>query len=1196
MFCNLEAPIPLNTVALLQPTFNSRPGPVFEYGNGVFQLASGGKYSLIPGNSPPYIPAPSSNSSTTFRRSNNEASHSSLTNDFFAIDTSNEAVPSNSEAVPSSSAPMMFDHRPGRTKYCNLEAPNPLITVELLQPPFNSRPGPVFENGEGVFQLANNGKYYSNILNSLPDTCAAFSHSLLYGPEEEEAFNTASLGVLAERTTSTTQTSPTDATAPHVASRPLLVSSHSNTSTTICAPHTTTLIAKERISVYYQNVRGLRTKIAQLRLLLTNCEYDILIFTETWLRADIESDEISSDYVFYRCDRSELTSHHSRGGGVLISVKKSLKCEHVLLENCDELEQVAVRIKNKFRSLYIVAIYLPPNSRAELYSAHARAVQLVVDRLSESDIILSVGDFNLPNLRWHMDEDVNGYIPSNISADTEQNFTDAMFVNGLRQINNLVNINERLLDLVFTNLPEYLDIVKPPSPLLPIDNHHQPFILLIDEDDVTALPDDQVDHYNFDFSACDFDHLNSILVDVEWEQLSSIDSVDNMVEAFYELLFGVITRYVPRKRQTTKSVYEKPWWTPELRNLRNNLRKLRNRYFLTKSELDRAILRDRDAEYKSVLTTTYENYILRVQSAVKQDPSRFWDFIKKRRSGCNIPQSVHYEGTSSDTRSEAANLFATFFESVFSKASPVQRQNCFEHIALHNIHLPCTQFAPDEVQKVLEDLDPAKGAGTDNIPPVLLKNCATSLASPIAAIFNHSLHDRIFPSAWKTASIVPIHKSGSVNAVSNYRGVSILCGLSKVLEKLLHATLYRSIAPIISDTQHGFMKHRSTTSNLMCYVTDISRELESKRQVDSVYIDFAKAFDTVPHNLIVDKLNHLGLPSWFTEWLYSYLSERKAFVKMYSTRSKTFEIPSGVPQGSVLGPLIFIIYVNDLYELLSSSKLSFADDLKFFRVINSSADCDAVQEDIDQLLVWCSDNGMRVNSKKCKVISYTRRNDTIHHHYNIGLDTLERVSSICDLGVTMDSRLRFNEHISSVSAKAFTVLGFLRRHASGFTDIYCLKTLYCSLVRSIIEYASPVWSPSYVTQNLSIERIQRRFIRFALRQLPWNDPENLPSYSDRCKLIALETLSARRIKQQRLFIFDLVTGQIECPELLNQIPWNVPPRRFRSSPLLAIPFHRTNYGFNNCFNVCLRSFNGVSDVFDFTLSKNVFSARIRDLD
>ncbi|XP_065080276.1 uncharacterized protein LOC135703097 [Ochlerotatus camptorhynchus] len=201
-----------------------------------------------------------------------------------------------------------------------------------------------------------------------------------------------------------------------------------------------------------------------------------------------------------------------------------------------------------------------------------------------------------------------------------------------------------------------------------------------------------------------------------------------------------------------------------------------------------------------------------------------------------------------------------------------------------------------------------------------------------------------------------------------------------------------------------------------------------------------------------------------------------------------------------------------------------------YRVIASLPDCIALQEDIDTILVWCGDNGMRVNNMKCKVITFGRCNIPILHQYRMETASLERVSSICDLGVTIDSRFRFNEHVSITTVKAFSVLGFIRRHASEFTDILALKTLYCSLVRSILEYAAPIWSPYYVAHVLTIERVQKRFLRFALRQLPWNDPTNLPPYSDRCKLIGLEPLSVRRVTMQRLFMFDVIGGSIDCPE------------------------------------------------------------------
>ncbi|XP_055622923.1 uncharacterized protein LOC129766419 [Toxorhynchites rutilus septentrionalis] len=389
---------------------------------------------------------------------------------------------------------------------------------------------------------------------------------------------------------------------------------------------------KYTLSVYYQNVRGLRTKIVQLRLLLSSCDYDVLVFTETWLRADIDSAEISPNYTFYRCDRNAISSQYSRGGGVLIAVKTHLNCEIVPMLNCEHLEQVAVCIRRQFRCLYLVVIYLPPNSCADLYSAHANAVQHIVNLASTTDIIVSVGDFNLPNLRWQLDEDVNGFIPSNVSSEHEQALIETMFTSGLQQINRYVNVNARLLDLIFVNRPEQLDILEPSVPLLPVDNHHVPFILLLDEsaDDFIEQtePDDNL---LYDLQSCDFGQLKTALDDIDWNSILLNGSVDGIVSIFYDKLHSVLREHVQRKRRTSH-IFSKPWWTSELRHIRNVLRKARRRFFISKSQRDREYLREIEVSYKSVLSSTYNNYLYRIQASIRQNPLRFWRFVKERQT------------------------------------------------------------------------------------------------------------------------------------------------------------------------------------------------------------------------------------------------------------------------------------------------------------------------------------------------------------------------------------------------------------------------------------------------------------------------------------------------------------------------------------------------------------------------------------
>lgn len=315
-------------------------------------------------------------------------------------------------------------------------------------------------------------------------------------------------------------------------------------------------------------------------------------------------------------------------------------------------------------------------------------------------------------------------------------------------------------------------------------------------------------------------------------------------------------------------------------------------------------------------------------------------------------------------------------------------------------------------------------------------------------------------------------------------------------------------------------------------------------------------------------------------------------MRISGTNSDAFGITSGVPQGSHLGPLLFILFINDLCETIQSPKLMFADDLKFFRTISSLVECCALQADIDRLSNWCLLNGMELNIRKCNVISFCRSRSKIGFDYRMSTTSIARVDAVRDLGVLLDSKLNFAQHIAATIAKAFAILGFIKRNTKYFTDVYCLKSLYCTLVRSILEYGVLVWAPYHAVHKHHIERIQRNFLRFALRQLPWNDPIRLPPYEHRSALIHLPTLESRRILLQRLFVFDIMRDNVDCPLLLSNILLNVPPRRTRRADFLRNPLHRTLFGQNNPFDVCCRRFNEVSVNFDFNVTKHMFKSRI----
>lgn len=238
---------------------------------------------------------------------------------------------------------------------------------------------------------------------------------------------------------------------------------------------------------------------------------------------------------------------------------------------------------------------------------------------------------------------------------------------------------------------------------------------------------------------------------------------------------------------------------------------------------------------------------------------------------------------------------------------------------------------------------------------------------------------------------------------------------------------------------------------------------------------------------------------------------------------------------------------------------------------------------------------MKVNPSKCAVITFSRKKEPILSNYQLMGTSIERTNCIKDLGVMLDSKLSFLQHISYIVTKASRSLGFMFRIGKEFKDIYCLKSLYCSLVRSTLEYCSQVWSPYYQNGVDRIESVQRRFIRFSLRGLPWRDPFRLPSYESRCNLINLETLAVRRNVARAMFVSDVLTARTECPVLLNAIGLQVQPRILRNRGFLRIPVQRTNYGTYGSITGLLRLFNRVADGFDFNLCRDAIKRNFRTI-
>lgn len=297
-------------------------------------------------------------------------------------------------------------------------------------------------------------------------------------------------------------------------------------------------------------------------------------------------------------------------------------------------------------------------------------------------------------------------------------------------------------------------------------------------------------------------------------------------------------------------------------------------------------------------------------------------------------------------------------------------------------------------------------------------------------------------------------------------------------------------------------------------------------------------------------------------------------------------------QSSHLGPILFILFINDLPSTINDSNvLLYADDVKLFLSYKWAEDYNLLQRDLNNMVEWCNHNLMSLNLQKCRKISFSRFSPAVVS-YHIQGHCLEEVSYINDLGVFLDSKLRYNLHIESIINKANSLLGFLKRWAKEFNDSYITKHLFTALVRPSLEYACVVWDPSYNCYIDQIESVQKKFLLFALRGLPWDTSIPLPPYLDRLNLIHLPSLRKRRTIASILFLTNLIKGNIDSPYLLNLITFNIPHRTSRYFLPIRLTFCRTNYELHNPFRNACKIFNELYNEFLLTDSNNIIKQKL----
>lgn len=881
----------------------------------------------------------------------------------------------------------------------------------------------------------------------------------------------------------------------------------------------------------------------------------------------------------------------TRGGGTLIAVHRKFRAElrelHPFVDLLDaDVTWIDVPISQgpTGKKIRLLNCYFP-HSKFQIES-QSSLFEFLSNIYTDcpNDYFIVLGDFNIPGASWIPNDpnqkkfklEIPNYdiLTSQLSA--FMCFTDWY------QFNNIPNQNDRQLDLVLSNIDCSVSNVEA---LVPIDYHHPVFCVktCIGSTDNYLKPAGRIVRR---FFAADYDIVNAELDKVDWELCLPQDSIENAVDTFYDILNRIIDDLIPTKIINSSHDKFPVWYSRPLIKMIKNKTKTHKKWKIYGRIADYIAFSKLRAKIKSMESSCYKLFISRTENNIRYNSKSFWSFLKSKTNINGIPNTVFLGNSVGNSGKEVADLFNTYFQSVFVKnatsqppfqSTPLLNDTAFSNCLVNNVNITTCL-----VESYLRELVTSKGCGPDGIHPIFLKNCRARLAFPICLLFNLSLRTGTLPCCWKRSIVVPIYKSGNKHDIKNYRGISKLSVIPKLFEKIIYDTLFYAVRPQLVNQQHGFINRRSTESNLCQLIDYAMNAMDKGYQVDVIYTDYSKAFDKISHSLLIHKLQTFGIHGNLLRWLTSYLRDRTQAVAIKGYTSSFVPVSSGVPQGSHLGPLLFNIYINDVVDCFKfSDLLLYADDTKIYTIIKSSDDCMKLQADLDRLSCYCSMNELYLNVEKCCAITFTRKRNKIEYNYSLNNKNLRIVSEVKDLGLNLDSELQFISHIDKISAKAYRMLGFIFRQSRDFTNPKTLQLLFNAFVRSNLEYATTVWNPHFNVHINTIEKIQNKFIRTMKYKFKSFCPDNF-------------SLQTRREIRDQIFLFKIIHGLIDSPNLLSKISIRCPDRRTRSTSLFAINFGRTTYARNKFLARACRTYNEkFSDIDIFHLSLQQFVSAIK---